>query len=254
MRLLTRDDDGNFSLTHFFGKDIPSYGILSHTWEEDDQEVTFEDVRNALVRDKAGYRKIQFCAEQAEKDGLRYFWVDSCCIDRSSSAELSEAINSMFRWYRNAVKCYVYLSDVSTGKHTRGGQSLWKSAFRQCRYWTRGWTLQELLAPQSVEFFSRDGCRLGDKGSLERELHEITGIPIDALQGNVSQFSDRERMSWAANRNTTKEEDQAYCLMGLFNVYLPVLYGEGKAHAFERLREAIEKRSGRTLGISTTQT
>jgi hypothetical protein len=251
MRLLRINTDGNFSLTHFIGNDIPTYAILSHTWEVDDQEVTFQDLTNALGSGKRGYRKIQFCGEQAEKDGLRYFWVDSCCIDKSSSAELSEAINSMFRWYREATKCYVYLSDVSTNKHSSSSQLLWEPAFRQSRWFTRGWTFQELLAPRSVEFFSRDGKRLGNKDSLEQKIHEITGIPIDALRGNLSQFSDNERMSWAENRNTTKEEDQAYCLMGIFNVYLPVLYGEGKSHALERLREAIGKRLGSTLGTLT---
>jgi hypothetical protein len=158
----------------------------------------------------------------------------------------------MFRWYKEATKCYVYLSDVSTGNHSRSSQLLWEPAFKQSRWFTRGWTLQELLAPQSVEFFCRDGKRLGSKDSLEQQIHQITRVAIDALQGNLSQFSDNERMSWAENRNTTKEEDQAYCLMGIFSVYLPVLYGEGKHHALKRLQEAIGKRSGSTLGTMTT--
>ncbi|KAF1810203.1 hypothetical protein P152DRAFT_460706, partial [Eremomyces bilateralis CBS 781.70] len=136
------------------------------------------------------------------------------------------------------------ISDVSTGKHTRSSEVLWESAFRQSRWFTRGWTLQEILAPRSVEFFSRDGKRLGDKESLEQQIHKITGIAIDALRGHVSQFSDNERMSWAEKRETTKEEDQAYCLMGIFDVSLPVTYGERKRKALERLREAIDKRSG----------
>jgi hypothetical protein len=130
---------------------------------------------------KAGYRKIRFCGKQASDDGIRFSWVDTCCIDKSSSAELSEAINSMFRWYCNAAKCYVYLSDVSTNGYTKNdpsSQRTWKLAFQQSRWFTRGWTLQELIAPTSVEFFSVESQRLGDRNSLVQEIHEITGITI----------------------------------------------------------------------------
>jgi hypothetical protein len=255
MRLLSANAAGSFSLNSFFGKPSPSYAILSHTWEADDQEVTFHDLTNALGSGKKGYRKIQFCSELAKKDGLQYFWVDSCCIDKSSSAELSEAINSMFRWYRDAAKCYVYLSDVSTGKHSRSSELLWEPAFKRSRWFTRGWTLQELLAPQSVEFFSRDGKRLGNKDSLELQIHKITGIAIKALQGHLYQFSYDERKLWAAKRKTTIEEDQVYCLLGIFDVYLPLIYGEGKAHAFRRLQVEIGRHSSTsTQGSSAITT
>ena len=151
----------------------------------------------------------------------------------------------MFRWYRDATKCYVYLSDVSVGGHDDDGQSqrTWESTFQKCRWFIRGWTLQELLAPASVEFFSREGERLGDKKSLERQIHKITGIPLGALQGNpLSNFSVDERMSWAAKRETRRKEDKAYSLQGIFNVYMPILYGEGD-NAFSRLIEEIEKTS-----------
>jgi hypothetical protein len=254
MRLLSSNADSSFRLTRFAGNNIPSYAILSHTWEADDQEITFHDLMNHLGCSKKGYRKIQFCGEQAKRDGLQYFWVDSCCIDKSSSAELQEAINSMFRWYRDAAKCYVYLSDVSTGKHSRSSERLWEVAFRQSRWFTRGWTLQELLAPQSVEFFSRDGKRLGDKDSLEQQIHEVTGIAVQVLQGGpLSQFSDDERRSWAAKRETSIEEDQVYCLLGIFDVYLPLIYGEGKKNAFRRLQDEIDRRSNvSTQGSSAT--
>jgi Heterokaryon incompatibility protein (HET) len=234
MRLLKVNPDGSFSLTSVIGNKIPRYAILSHTWEADNQEVAFRDLVDGLRESKAGYRKIRFCGEQANLDGIQYFWVDSCCIDKSSSAELTEAINSMFRWYRNAVKCYVYLSDVPIS-------DIDLRAFRQSRWFTRGWTLQELLAPQSVEFFSREGRRLGDKQSLELQIHQVTGIPVQALQqlGGLSQFSVEERMSWTAKRETTIEEDQAYCLLGIFDVHLPLIYGEGREHAFRRLRKEI---------------
>ena len=254
-RLLTVNVDGSFSLTSFAGDNIPSYAILSHMWGRDDQEVTFQDLINAVESSKTGYRKIQFCGEQAKRDGLRYFWVDSCCIDKSSSAELSEAINSMFRWYRNAAKCYVYLSDVSTSdstQHTHSSQRPYESAFRQSRWFTRGWTLQELLAPLSVEFFSQEGKRLGDKKSLELEIHETTGIPVQALQGSpLSQFSVMERMSWAKKRETTREEDMAYSLLGVFDVSMPLIYGEGVESAFRRLQKQIPGFGGK---LSTPRT
>ncbi|KAF2809193.1 HET-domain-containing protein [Mytilinidion resinicola] len=251
MRLLSSKSNGSLSLTSFRDNNPPSYAILSHVWEADDQEVTFHDIVNDLGSTKNGYRKIQFCSEQAERDGLRYFWVDSCCIDKSNSTELQTAINSMFRWYKNAANCYVYLSGVSTGKHSRSSDSLWERAFKQSKWFTRGWTLQELLAPRSVEFFSRDGKRLGNKESLEQQIHEITGIAIEALQGNLSQFSNDERRMWAAKRETTIEEDQVYCLLGIFDVYLPLIFGEGKKHAFRRLQDELDKRSLDSQGSFT---
>jgi hypothetical protein len=156
MRPLERKSDGQFTLTKNLIENIPPYAILSHTWGAEDEEVTFNDLMNNTGKNKAGYTKLQFCGEQVANDHLQYFWVDTCCIDKSSSAELTEAINLMFRWYRNAVKCYVYLSDISTLGHDENDDlrwSTWKLAFRKSRWFTRGWTLQELIAPESVEFF-----------------------------------------------------------------------------------------------------
>src|SRR5450432_838940 len=151
IRLLQYNNDGEFSLTTFFADKIPQkYAILSHIWEA--EEVTFEDLQNGTGTKKAGYNKIRFCGEQARRDSLQYFWVDTCCIDKSSSAELQEAINSMFRWYHNAGKCYVYLSDVSISgsiKNDQFSQWTWEPAFRKSRWFARGWTLQELIAPAS---------------------------------------------------------------------------------------------------------
>ncbi|KAH7418641.1 HET domain-containing protein [Cadophora sp. MPI-SDFR-AT-0126] len=190
MRLLQSDDDGNFSLTEFFDDDIPKYAILSHRWEAG--EVTFADLMNGTGKDKTGYGKIEFCGKHARSDGLEYFWVDTCCIDKASSAELSEAINSMFRWYQKATRCYVYLSDVSVRKRKASdtfAECSWESAFRASKWFTRGWTLQELLAPRSVEFYSREGKNLGNKRTLEQQIHEITGVPAIALRENsLSQF------------------------------------------------------------------
>jgi hypothetical protein len=231
---------GEFGLTEFTEDNIPPYAILSHTWGAVGEELTFKDLVDRTGKNKAGYAKIRFCGEQAASDGLRYFWVDSCCIDKSSSAELTEAINSMFRWYREADRCYVYLSDVSISDYDENGRL---PRFRKSRWFTRGWTLQELIAPASVEFFSLEGKRLGDKKSLERQIHEITGIAIQALRGSpLSDFSIAERMGWAAKRKTTKKEDEAYCLLGIFGIHLPLIYGEGQ-NAFTRLEEEISKSS-----------
>jgi hypothetical protein len=254
IRLLQYKSEGGLSLTTFLGDNTtPRYAILSHTWEAG--EVTFADLRDGTGTEMAGYEKIQFCGEQAKRDGLQYFWVDTCCIDKSSSAELAEAINSMFRWYRNADKCYVYLPDVSRPSFDVNNQSnnlLDEAAFRQSRWFTRGWTLQELIAPRLVEFFSRNWESLGDKKSLEQYICEITGIPSKVLQGApLSNFNIAERMSWARSRKTTCEEDQAYSLLGIFDVYMPLIYGEGKEHALKRLREIINEPSkGKFVEIS----
>ncbi|KAF2815300.1 uncharacterized protein BDZ99DRAFT_485673 [Mytilinidion resinicola] len=168
---------------------------------------------------------------------------DACCIDKSSSAELSEAINSMFSWYRRSTKCYVLLTDVSV--HLENNDLDHRdSQLRRSRWFTRGWTLQELLAPPLVEFFSREGKPLGSKKSLERPLSEITAIPISALRGiPLSYFSIAERMSWRTKRETTREEDKVYSLFGMFDVHMPAIYGEGEHHALRRLQSEIEMHS-----------
>ena len=248
MRLLDCQNDDRFCVTDDLSdNELPPYAILSHTWGQDHEEVTFEDMVNDSGQDKAGRGKIKFCADQAAKDGLRYVWVDSCCIKKSSDTELTKAINSMFRWYRRAAKCYVYLSDVSTRKRKERDQVLqntWALAFRESRWFTRGWTLQELLAPASVEFFSKEHERLGDKQSLRQEIHEITEIPISALTGKpLTEFSNEVRMSWAEKRNTKVEEDRAYSLLGIFGVHIPLIYGEGMQNARRRLLKEIAEAS-----------
>ncbi|KAL6703449.1 hypothetical protein ACN47E_009623 [Coniothyrium glycines] len=262
MRLLHTTSEERFEWTEHSGaKNIPPYAILSHTWEEG-QEVTFADLKDlervvdAEARLKRGYQKLRFCAEQAKQDGLNYFWVDTCCIDKANNTELSEAINSMFRWYQKASKCYVYLSDVESNITESNSNAV---SFRQSRWFTRGWTLQELLAPLSVEFFSKDGARLGDKGSLQHIIHEVTKIPTEALSGsNLSDFNVTERFSWAGNRETTREEDSAYCLLGIFGIYMPLIYGEGKDHAMKRLHKKVQEASedigGAVIGRTTGKT
>jgi hypothetical protein len=245
MRLIVDEGPGNLNLVEQHDNNIPRYAILSHTWGADSEEVTFKDLTEGTGKNKAGYNKIEFCRKQAASDGLQYFWVDTCCIDKSSSTELTEAINSMFRWYENALRCYVYLPDVSTSGHPANSQSsptTWEAAFRGSRWFTRGWTLQELIAPVSVEFFSREGDRLGSKRSLEQLIHDITGVAIGALRGEtLTDFEVEERLAWANHRETKRQEDKAYSLLGIFNIHMPLLYGEGREKAFVRLRNKIRK-------------
>jgi hypothetical protein len=249
MRLLEVLSNGDFRLTdNFPDNKIPRYAILSHTWGS--EEVTFEDIDKTSGqlkhqgRGKAGYEKIEFCGKQSARDGLQYFWVDSCCIDKSIRAELQHALSSMFIWYERAEKCYVYLSDVTLG-NTEGldkMQTTWQQAFQRSKWFTRGWTLQELLAPISVEFFSKDAYRLGNSRSLEQQIHNITAIPVRALRGEpLSQFSVNERLRWKESRITTIEEDLAYSLLGIFGVDMPLEYGEGRVAASKRLRREIDK-------------
>ncbi|KAK7177557.1 Vegetative incompatibility protein HET-E-1-like protein 15 [Paraphaeosphaeria sporulosa] len=246
MRLLRRRNEDDYNLTRFIDVAIPPYAVLSHRWGQDNEEVTLEDITNRTGKSKAGYRKIQRCAEQALRDGLEYFWVDTCCIDKENYAELAHAINSMFRWYRDAARCYVYLSDVSKAPpNSEDGidPPPWELEFRKSEWFSRGWTLQELLAPSMVEFFSRHWERIGDKASLKRQIHDITGISDSALQGaRLSSFSDYERFSWMERRQTKKAVDRAYALLGIFDVNMMLNYDEGVESAFRRLQEEIDKR------------
>lgn len=253
MRLLRRTADGSYEITgpYLIKDSIPAYSVLSHTWLLDnDQEISFQDLTTGEPINKpTGYAKIQFCAAQASKDGLEYFWVDTCCIDRTSSSELEEAITCMFSWYRDAAQCYVYLEDVPANREP--GSSLsqtqrlddWETGFRRARWFSRGWTLQELLAPKNVMFFSAEQALLGNKGSLESMIHEITGIPHDALRGKrLAEFSLDERLSWAAKRQTRRKEDRAYCLLGILEIYIPRMYGMGDS-AYDLLLDEIKKKN-----------
>jgi hypothetical protein len=247
MRLSKLLESGRFEFTKDLEDDeLPPYAILSHTWGPDEGEVKFADVIGGTGQHKAGYRKLDFCAEQTRRDALSYFWADTCCIDKTNSVELNTAITSMFRWYQQAAKCYVYLPDVLCSHQATsdndGGD--WISDFRSSRWLTRGWTLQELIAPQVVEFFDRNGVKLGDKLTLERHLCEITGVPAQALRGReLSSFSMAERLSWQARRSTKKPEDRAYSLLGICGVSIIPSYGEGKDNAMKRLRAAIDDAS-----------
>ncbi|KAL5093887.1 hypothetical protein Trisim1_009363 [Trichoderma cf. simile WF8] len=224
----------------WFPRTPPPHAILSHTWGSD--EVTFTDFTNPSTRaTKSGFIKIKKTCEIALKNGFSYVWIDTCCINKESSSELSEAINSMFRWYRDAAICYAYLEDASDDIKLPITSS---SSIGHCRWFTRGWTLQELLAPKEVVFFGAKWTTIGRKTELKEILEQITGIPCANLTGDMrlDQTSVASRMNWAAKRETTREEDIAYCLMGIFDVNMPMIYGEGR-NAFTRLQEEILKQT-----------
>ncbi|KAI2626038.1 heterokaryon incompatibility protein-domain-containing protein [Hypomontagnella submonticulosa] len=220
----------------------PPYAILSHTWGAAHEEVNFQDFLYSPDRgqSKPGFTKIRYSCEQALRDGLRYVWVDTCCIDKSSSAELSEAINSMYAWYLHSAVCYVYLADVSRVSFNGADDP----QFRRSRWYSRGWTLQELLAPKRMQFYSSQWLPFGSKEDLAITISEITGIDAAFITGekDIMEASVAQRMSWAANRQTTRTEDVAYCLLGLFDVNIPLIYGEGRK-AFIRLQEEIIRKS-----------
>lgn len=230
MRLLHTQD---LTFREFLDTEIPNYAILSHRWGED--EVTFKEMQKRTAPAGQGLAKIQGVCSLAAERGFAWVWIDTCCIDKKSSAELSEAINSMFRWYQNATECYVYLSDVS-----------WVELFFRSAWFTRGWTLQELLANNIVRFYNQEWIYIGDKASLSTEISATTQIPKEYLEMGsddlVRWASSAAKMSWVSRRTTSRVEDIAYCLMGLFDVNMPLLYGEGEK-AFIRLQLEIIKKS-----------
>ncbi|GIZ48772.1 hypothetical protein CKM354_001182000 [Cercospora kikuchii] len=230
-------------LVEFSGREIPQYAILSHTWQLD--EVLYRDVALGTSTDRAGYQKLKLAATQARVHGYCYIWIDTCCIDKNSSAELQEAINSMFTWYAQAETCYAYLSDVTCQRHQPG----FEAAFSNSRWFTRGWTLQELLAPRNVFFFTESWHELGnlrgpDDEALQKLVSRTTGIARYYLLAGrpLTRANVATRMRWASGRATARTEDIAYCLLGLFDISMPLLYGEGKK-AFRRLQEEIMKQS-----------
>jgi hypothetical protein len=212
---------------------VPPYAILSHRWEE--EEVEFDDITSGSAETKRGWRKIAGACAEAAKLGIFYVWVDTCCIFKKSSAELSESINSMFAWYRDARICFAYMGDVGAGPDD--------GAFDTSVWWTRGWTLQELIAPTEVMFFDQNWDFFDLRSSQARRIAKITGIAEVVLQGRnlekLLDFSTAAIFSWAAKRETSRGEDRAYSLMGLFGVNMSMIYGEGEQAAFFRLQKEI---------------
>ncbi|THU88009.1 HET-domain-containing protein, partial [Dendrothele bispora CBS 962.96] len=210
--------------------DIPPFAILSHTWG--DNEVTFQDIQNLETAKKkgAGWRKVENACRYIRQYKFKWIWIDTCCIDKSSSAELSEALNSMYQYYRDSRVCIAYLGDVSGVKNTKD-----LGEFKKSRWFKRGWTLQELIAPRYMFFLDKNWNTIGTRHSI--------GMGKSAFQSHIDGYSIAQKMSWAASRETTRSEDMAYCLMGLFGVNMPPIYGEGGPKAFMRLQQEIIKYS-----------
>ncbi|KAK7697929.1 hypothetical protein SLS64_013016 [Diaporthe eres] len=230
-------------LAEFVGVAVPPYAILSHTWVTG-QEVTFQEIRSPAGPDpttpsKSRWEKIDRTCRQAARDGLKYAWVDTCCIDKSSSAELSEAINSMFRWYKRAAVCYVFLSDLARFSSPGDAGEL-QASIEHCRWFSRSWTLQELIAPLHIKFYDGDWGFCFTKEMASEALARITGIHVDILnhQIDLSAVPVAQKMSWAATRQSTRIEDVAYSLVGIFGIHMPLLYGE-EERAFLRLQAEI---------------
>jgi hypothetical protein len=198
---------------------IPRYAILSHRWRE--EEVLFADMEGeaSVARAKNGYQKLEASCEIALGCGFKYIWCDTCCIDKSSSAELSEAINSMYEYYSKSGLCIVYLDDIEDDPQD-------DSYLERAIWFSRGWTLQELVAPEFIVFYSQKWQKLGWKEDLKRQISIVSGIDQDVLDYplRVNEISVSEKMSWASQRTTTRPEDLAYSLMGIFGVHMPPLY------------------------------
>ena len=246
--------DRRTRVLEFHDDEATEYAILSHRWI-DPTEVDYEEMVDLAkmnvedqneIRQRRGYKKILDTCAQAKRDGYEWVWVDTCCIDKRSSAELSEAINSMYRWYASSKVCYAYLHDVHHGSSFPTKQS-WDeySKWRGWPEWfSRGWTLQEMIAPSNVQFFNTNWTYIGDKKMLAPALTRITGVPECILKGGLAGNRPcvAQIMSWASRRETTRVEDRAYSLMGLLDVNMPMLYGEGKK-AFQRLQIEISRTS-----------
>ncbi|KAK3994836.1 heterokaryon incompatibility protein-domain-containing protein, partial [Cladorrhinum sp. PSN332] len=221
----------------FIGQQTPRYAILSHTWGDD--ELSLQALQSGGAEHTNGYVKVSKFCRIARENGHRYAWVDTCCIDKTSSAELSEAINSMFQWYRKAAVCYTYLSDLDPGDSHQ-----LQTALPDCRWFKRGWTLQELLAPKELHFYDSEWNERGTKAGLITSLSNITATRISALENADELYClpAAEKMSWASRRTTTRAEDMAYCLLGILDVQMGLLYGEGPK-AFRRLQEEVMRKT-----------
>ncbi|KAI3318437.1 heterokaryon incompatibility protein-domain-containing protein [Xylariaceae sp. AK1471] len=240
-------------LREFVEPNIPNYAILSHTW--DDGEVTLVDfLRGPRMGSNGiskGWEKIIETCKMATTQGYEYVWVDTCCIDKSSSAELTEAINSMYAWYAGSGKCFAYLSDFDPSNHNIPTPN---AHFLSSRWFSRGWTLQELIAPSDVEFYDSSWNRYGSKANLCADIAYATGIDESVLFRTGPDLQDLlaaipicQKMSWASGRETRRLEDMAYCLLGIFGVHMPLIYGEG-SKAFIRLqRKIIESTNDLTI-------
>ena len=237
MRLI---NSKTLELRSFLPHEIPDYVILSHRWGP--EEVTYRNISQNPISDESsparqlrGFSKVKGTCQLASDNGYSWVWIDSCCIDKESSADVDKAINSMWAYYAKSNICYVYMADIPDA------QAGWTISFQNSNWFTRGWTLQELIAPIYVEFYAADWSPIGTKLERYKEIAEITAVDMDVLSQSesIDGYTTAERLSWAAHRQVTQEEDEAYSLLGLFQIHMPMLYGEGRSRAFARLQEAI---------------
>jgi hypothetical protein len=247
--------------------DVPAYAAASHRWRKGD-EATFKNVKKRRNTERSGYIKVQCFCDFVRKHlaGIEWLWTDTCCIKHESSQELHEAINSMFSWYQSAVVCLCYLADVT--RHA--SEVVMMSQFERSVWFTRGWTLQELIAPRRVLLLSKEWRAIGNKGRPSGDEHafefgiqlpdrvaKVTRIPEGILAGSedVSECNVENKLRWRGARETTKPEDRVYCMFGLFGVHMPLLYGEGEERVAFRLEEEIAKVSGKgTRSLSSSAT
>ncbi|KAK3988719.1 hypothetical protein QBC44DRAFT_397649 [Cladorrhinum sp. PSN332] len=246
MRLLNTT---TFKITSYLNHtQAPPYAILSHTWSPDeDDEVTFQDLTSPgsarTYQRKKGWRKIAQACRYANAYGWHYIWIDTCCINKTDATELCDALNSTYSWYEAADVCYAYLEDVPalpTAASNGSGIKAWKNRFRGSRWFTRGWTLQELLAPTFLEFVDQEWTPIGTREEWAGEVMLATGIGLRDMTG-FRECSVGTKLSWAANRQTARVEDRAYSLLGLLGVKMPLVYGEGE-YAFTRLLLEVIRR------------
>ena len=233
----------------FSEAEVEPYAILSHCWSHGRglEEPTYQQVLAGSYRDDSpGWWKVTECCQIARSRGLHWAWIDTVCINKLSSAELSETINRMYSWYERSVECYVFLEDVSVVRREVNHRlsHLAPDGFGLSRWFTRGWTLQELLAPPTVRFYDKSGHLIGTRSEMATSISYATGIDPFYLRKfkPIEHASVAQRMTWASRRKTTRPEDTAYALLGIFRVNMPLLYGEGDK-AFLRLQLAIIEQS-----------
>ncbi|PPJ57686.1 hypothetical protein CBER1_00148 [Cercospora berteroae] len=231
---------------------VPPYAIASHRWGA--EEVTLQDIQQNRATSKIGNQKIQGFAKFAQENlkSINWIWIDTCCIDKTSAAELSEAVNLMFKWYRNAEICLAYLADVESVNEPR--------ECTRSEWFRRGWTLQELLAPRVVVFLTKDWQVLGNKGAslhgsilsvagpgLEANIAAATDLPEDVLHefDRSKSILQSEKLKWMEGRRTARKEDRSYAPYGILDLSLGANYGEGFGGARDRLLAALHEREDR---------
>ncbi|KAJ8519460.1 hypothetical protein ONZ45_g3573 [Pleurotus djamor] len=271
--LMQRENNAKVAaIMRFHGR----YAILSHTWAN--RELGFRDVNVeggmgvGSLEKKEGYAKLDGMCRVAGEFMCRYVWFDAVCIDKSNTMEMEETIHSMWKWYQNAYICIVHLSNTNlklpsypanssvspTGPRRRGDSK--RKQLKEDPWFRRGWTLPELLAPKRIKFYLGDWtkmdqrvgrrfdiCRVQEEGfdfgaeyvQFLRLVADAATVPVCAVkQFSLRTHSAPEVFHWISKRITTRPEDLSYCLMGMLDIHIPIIYGEGHENAFYRLQSA----------------